>query len=144
MPDAIQERVARYLGRHIAWFEKALHEMQDFREGLPIEQLDGLAALQKQREAELTQLMLEHQGLLREWRAASVATHDREHVRALAARAEVLQNELRQAYGAALAYVQQAAADNAATSSSLRQGRDLLDKYRHGGRQGGAWFDQQA
>lgn len=128
--EDIAQRIQRYFARQIAWLEiqrADLSALPDVLEG-PV--LEGVVLRQAQRERESAEFLREQQGLLREWQAATVSAAEQAEVRVMAARAEALAEELRDAYDRAVKHLDAAADSPRKSLDTVKRGRRMLDSYR--------------
>ena len=148
--EGLPERVAAFLTRQNAWFEKALDELRRV-------QLDqdggGLAALIERHAAlaqERTLYERELAELSGEWREASehnpdsITTAARARIRSLAKKGESLVEELRAAYEDALAAVKDQTSHVKGAIEALNQGRTLLRRYAPGHFDNALFIDRKA
>lgn len=124
----IEARVRSYLHRQITWLEEYTAQLGPLD---PIEESARILQLLKLWEHEAAQFTIEQQGLLHEWEGGHHALPpEREAIRALARRAEVLSNEASDLVQCTLVKIEEAQGTDQSSMHTLRRTRETLSKYR--------------
>lgn len=124
-------RAKSYFTRQAAWFERTRGELAGVKHCLDPEGLEKLAAQQARQAEEFARFEKEFKVLADEWtQAKDVAQADREAVRTLARRAEVLATELFNEFERARGAVDERMVVLRKSWNALQRGRDMLKKYR--------------
>ncbi len=147
MPSApeLVPRLTNYFTRQIAWLQQVLSEFDHFEHALNEPELDALAEQQRAHDRQLEQFAREQRGLLHEWQqAADVPETDRQAVKALAAQAKLLTDQLNLTYGHAMKTLGKMKARRTRAAQALQRGRGMLDKYRPGGDLDPGFIDRKA
>lgn len=138
-------RVTAYFERHIAFFEEVLAGLGRIEENLAGEDFERLLSQQARDDERSAHLLRERRGLLREWlHDTGLTDADRQAVRVLSDRFDVLAGQVRERYGEVMDLVQQELTDRRDIYHTLRRGRGLLNTYRPGGGDQGAFIDKKA
>lgn len=147
MPSApeLVTRLTDYFTRQIAWLQHVLSEFDHFEHALNAPELEALAEQQRVHECQLEQFAREQRGLLHEWQQATeLPEPDRQAVKALAAQAKQLTDQLTLAYDHAMKTVEKMKARRTRSAQALQRGRGMLDKYRPGGDLDPGFIDRKA
>ena len=147
MPSApeLVPRLTNYFTRQIAWLQNVLSEFDHFEHALNEPELEALAERQRTREHQLEQFAREQRGLLHEWQQTTdLPETDRQAVKALAAQAKQLTDQLTLTYESAMKTVEQMKTRRTHSVQTLQRGRGMLDKYRPGGDLDPGFIDRKA
>ena len=138
-------RITQFLNRQIDWSRTALEELETFTNAPGDADIEPMLAVQQARERETRDMAREYRGLAREWADAhDMDPDDVAAIKRLSGEAQVLVEQLRQAYAHADAAAEAKRASNRRAANDLRRGRRSVNIYRPGDLVSPGFIDKKA